>query len=329
VRTKEAALGLKQESFSADASQDMDRVGGAGVSSTGEAGSPGGRFACPSCGSMLRDGAILCPQCGNDFRGEAKVDPNPEFAPPAVAEPLWGPPRPATTPDDRKPAILSVVFAVIGLLTEIAVLPLLARQIPPPYVLMMVVGWAAFFLTVYAIVLARRAERRIRDTRDKRGLMMAQFGLILGFGIIAFMVLSFFLSFLPSAKPQAKPQPDVPSDSAPQPLQEPVPVPADLGFVAVPDPFSDPTDRYHGYESTTPMSEKQAYRAMDRVMAYYERGLADNWIVVDREPAGIMLKDSGSTRGILVGVGIRIPPEGPIITLEVRSTHCPTADSCF
>jgi hypothetical protein len=84
----------------------------------------------------------------------------------------------------------------MGLVAQIAVLPLMARQMPRSYSLLMGLGWGSFLLTVGAILLARRAAHRIQDTRDQRGLMMAQFGLILGWGTVAYVVLSNFVELI-------------------------------------------------------------------------------------------------------------------------------------
>jgi hypothetical protein len=53
-----------------------------------------------------------------------------------------------------------------------------------------VLDWAATLLAVVAIRLGRRAVSRIDNTSDKRGVMMAQVGLMLGWANIAYVVFS-------------------------------------------------------------------------------------------------------------------------------------------
>jgi hypothetical protein len=55
---------------------------------------------------------------------------------------------------------------------------------------MALLDWGATLLAVFAILLGRRAVRRIDNTSDKRGVMMAQVGLMLGWANIAYVVFS-------------------------------------------------------------------------------------------------------------------------------------------
>jgi hypothetical protein len=167
-------------------SYDMEKAD-VGTPSSGEVASDRGRFPCPSCGSTLREGAILCPYCDADFRKPAHDGP--EGSPTTDMAPIWGPPRPLTTPADRRLALLSVLIAAIALLAKIG-LYFLARRAPQLLLLATVLDWGATVLAVCAILLARQAVRRIDNTRDKRGVMTAQLGLMLGWANIAYVVFS-------------------------------------------------------------------------------------------------------------------------------------------
>jgi hypothetical protein len=160
---------------------------GVGTPSSGEVTSAQGRTPCPSCGSTLREGAVLCPYCDTDFRKPAH-DP-PEGSSMTEWQPIWGPPRPLTTPADRRLALLSVLIGGIALLAKPG-LYLLARRAPQLLLLVFVLNWAATLLAVVAIRLGRRAVSRIDNTSDKRGVMMAQVGLMLGWANIAYVVFS-------------------------------------------------------------------------------------------------------------------------------------------
>lgn len=149
-----------------------------------------GRFPCPSCGYMLRNGAILCPHCDTDLWKLTHGDPEPSSEPvphPMEAEPSAG----ATFPDRR--ALLSLIIAAIAMVARIA-LSLVARRAPVSSLHLTVSAWGTTLLAVYAIHLARQAERRIDSMRDKRELMMAKYGLILGMATIAYVVSVFVTS---------------------------------------------------------------------------------------------------------------------------------------
>jgi hypothetical protein len=103
--------------------------------------------------------------------------------------PIWGPPRPLTTSADRRLALLSVLIGGIALLAKIG-LYLMARRAPQLLLLVALLDWGATLLAVFAILLGRRAVRRIDNTSDKRGVMMAQVGLMLGWANIAYVVFS-------------------------------------------------------------------------------------------------------------------------------------------
>ncbi len=94
----------------------------------------------------------------------------------APAGRIWGPPRLPATSADRRLALLSVLIAWIALLAKIGLHPV-ARRAPQLLLLVFVLDWRGTLLAVFAILLARRAVRRIDNTRDKRGVMMAQVGL--------------------------------------------------------------------------------------------------------------------------------------------------------
>jgi hypothetical protein len=77
--------------------------------------------------------------------------------------------------------------AKIGLL-------LMARRAPQLLLLATILDWGAIILAVFAIHLARQAVRRLDNTSDKRGLMTAQYALILGWANIAYVIFSFVAS---------------------------------------------------------------------------------------------------------------------------------------
>jgi hypothetical protein len=103
--------------------------------------------------------------------------------------PIWGPPRPDTTPADRRLALVSVIIGSIALLANVG-LYLMARRAPQLLLLVFILDLGKLLLAVLAIRLARQAVRRIDNTRDKRGVMMAQVGLMLGWATIAYAVFS-------------------------------------------------------------------------------------------------------------------------------------------
>jgi hypothetical protein len=177
-------LGLKQESSSTDV---LDvKPDSASTPSAGEVASARDRFPCPSCGSMLREGAILCPHCQTDFR---KPYASPEPSAETAMHPIWGPPLRATTPADRRLALVSVIMASIALLANVG-LYVMARRAPQLLLLVAILDLGKLLLAILAIRLARQAVRRIDNTRDKRGVMMAQVGLMLGWATIGYAVIS-------------------------------------------------------------------------------------------------------------------------------------------
>jgi hypothetical protein len=138
---------------------------------------------------MLRVGAILCPYCDTHFRKLTPVSPRPS---PETLHPIWdGPPPPS--PFDTRVARRSVIIAAIALVARI-VLPFFGRRGPTISVPLTALAWGMTLLGVYAIYLARQAERTIDTTRDRRGLMMAKYGKILGMATIAYAVSSFVTS---------------------------------------------------------------------------------------------------------------------------------------
>jgi hypothetical protein len=127
------------------------------------------------------------PVCDTDFRKPAHDGP--EGSSTTEWHPIWGPPRPLTTSADRRLALLSVLIGGIALLAKPG-LYLLARREPQLLLLVFVLDLAATLLAVVAIRLGRRAVSRIDNTSDKRGVMMAQVGLMLGWANIAYIVFS-------------------------------------------------------------------------------------------------------------------------------------------
>jgi hypothetical protein len=141
-------------------------------------------FPCPSCGSSLRQGAVLCPYCDTDFRKPAPDTP--ETPSTQVPLPIWGPLRPDTTPADRRLAWLSLIIAASAPLANLA--PVIARLAPQLYMLLWMLSLGGVLASVFAIYLARQAVRRIDNSADKRGLMVAQWALILGWAHIVYAV---------------------------------------------------------------------------------------------------------------------------------------------
>ena len=115
------------------------------------------------------------------------VEAGPEPSSATVMHPIWGPPLPDTTSADRRLALVSVIIAAIALLANVG-LYLMARRAPQLLLLVVFLEWGKILTAVFAILLARQAVRRIDHTRDKRGLMTAQVGLMLGWATIAYVV---------------------------------------------------------------------------------------------------------------------------------------------
>lgn len=164
----------------------MDEPGGRSEPSSGQVPSAHGRFPCPSCGEMLRAGAIVCPYRDTDLRKSAHDGPE---APSTTGVYLWGSPLPTTTPTDRRLALVSVIIGGTALLADVA-LYAMARRAPQLPLLVTILDWATLLLAILAIRLARQAVRRITNTSDKRGMMMAQVGLTFGWLRVAYALVS-------------------------------------------------------------------------------------------------------------------------------------------
>lgn len=102
------------------------------------------------------------------------------------------------------------------------------------------------------------------------------------------------------------------------PLREPVPLP-DYGFVLLAGTSSE---QVHVYRSTTHMSVREARRAQRFVMRYYRHAL-DDWSIVEKDTANLLVKDPDSTDGLAIhavwwkwddGVGV--------VELEIRAISC-------
>ncbi len=148
----------------------------------------GSRFPCPSCGSMLRVGAILCPHCEADLWKLAHGVPEP---PSEAVHPMGDGRSPTSILTDGRPVFLSVVIAAVALVAEI-VLSLIARQ--HSFLLWAASAWGITVLAVYAIHLARQTVRRVNATGDNRGLIEARYTLILGVATIAYVATVFITS---------------------------------------------------------------------------------------------------------------------------------------
>jgi hypothetical protein len=66
----------------------------------------------------------------------------------------------------------------------------MARRGPQLLLLVTILDWATLLLAILAIRLARQAVRRITDTSDKRGMMVAQVGLTFGWLRVAYTLVS-------------------------------------------------------------------------------------------------------------------------------------------
>lgn len=159
--------------------------------SPAEGASAARRFPCPACGSTLRVGAILCPYCDAKLWKLSHGDPEPRAE--TIVHPEGGGPPHVSISADGRPALLSLIIAAIALGAKI-LLPVMGRRAPQLSSLLTVLVWGATLLAVYAVYLARQAEHRIERTRDKRGRMVARYGLILGMATIAYAVSSFVTS---------------------------------------------------------------------------------------------------------------------------------------
>jgi zinc-ribbon domain len=194
LRQIAAAVSLKPGSGSTDvlgmAQTDVE------IQSLGEVAPSPGRFACPSCGSMLRTGAILCPGCGADLWTMAHGGPAPSpQVDPAVAEDAR---IPASSPADRRRARSSLLIAAVALGAKLVV-QLVSAGGEPPASPWFVVGWATTLLAVYAVFLGRRVTGRLEGERDERSLTMARYGLILGMASLAYVASAFITSSIDQA----------------------------------------------------------------------------------------------------------------------------------
>jgi zinc ribbon protein len=161
-----------------------------GMQSLVEAAPAPGRFACPSCGSMLRVGAILCPHCEADLWTMAHGGPAPsrEAQGDAVAET-----RPAPAPLDGHAGRRSLIAAAAALGAKL-LLPLVGTAVEGPSWVWSLLGWGTTLMAVYAIYLARQAGGRIEDTRDGGRPIAATYGLILGMVGLAYVASTFITS---------------------------------------------------------------------------------------------------------------------------------------
>lgn len=129
----------------------------------------------------------MCPYCDARFRKPA-YDGAEIASEPVVRAISDGPP--ASTSPGGRPALLSLIIAAIALAAEIVLL-IMAVRTPQVSSVLTVSACGTTLLAVYAIHAARQAERRSENTRDKRELTMARYGLILGMATIACVVSSF------------------------------------------------------------------------------------------------------------------------------------------
>jgi hypothetical protein len=150
-----------------------------------------GRFACPSCDSMLRVGAILCPHCDADLWTMAHGGPAPsrEAQGDAVAETRPAAPAPLDGHAGRRSLIVAAAALGAKLL-----LALMGTVVDGSSWAWSLLGWVTTLMAAYAIYLARRAGGRMQDARDERPPIAATYGLILGVVGLAYVASTFITS---------------------------------------------------------------------------------------------------------------------------------------
>jgi hypothetical protein len=153
-----------------------------------------GRFACPSCGSLLRTGAILCPQCDANLWAIAHGGPEPAPEPAPEPEPEShadaDEPLPASGPWDGRLARRSLVLAAAALGAGL-LLRLVASAMGDPSWLWSLLGWATALMALPAVSLARRAGGRVGGGPHGRGPISARYALILGMASLAYEASTF------------------------------------------------------------------------------------------------------------------------------------------
>ena len=109
-------------------------------------------------------------------------------------------------------------------------------------------------------------------------------------------------------------EPVVPSPHpTPGPLREPVPVPPGYGF-SLDTGLS--SEEMHAYRSAV-MSIPESNRARRSVLRYYQRVL-DDWTVVYRDTANLLIKAPDSTDGLAITSTVT----GGEVNLEIRAITC-------
>jgi hypothetical protein len=112
-------------------------------------------------------------------------------------------------------------------------------------------------------------------------------------------------------------EPVAPSPTpSPGPLREPVPVPPRYGFR-----LGISSALVHEYQSTVRISLREGARARRSVLRYYRRVL-DDWTVVYRDTANLLIKAPDSTDGLAIEVTESAINGGTVVNLEIRAITC-------
>jgi hypothetical protein len=153
-----------------------------------------GKFACPSCGSMLRTGAILCPHCEADLwtiaHGGPEPAPEPEPEPEPESHAAADEPLPASGSWDGRLARRALVLAAAAVGADL-LFGLVASAVADLSWLWLLLGWATALMALPAVNLARRAGGRVDGGPDKRRPISARYALILGMASLAYEASTF------------------------------------------------------------------------------------------------------------------------------------------
>jgi hypothetical protein len=128
---------------------------------------------------MLRKGAIVCPACEADLWYLAHGGPPPSSRADTDAA---GDVRTPASPEELR-ARRSLTIAAVALGAEL-IAPLLAAGVQQLSLVWSVLGWVGALVGVYAISLARKVERDA-DVADRRVVVLARYGLIVGMASLA------------------------------------------------------------------------------------------------------------------------------------------------
>jgi hypothetical protein len=106
------------------------------------------------------------------------------------------------------------------------------------------------------------------------------------------------------------------------PFREPVPLPAEYGFV----PWNTSAEE-HQYRSTARMSFREAGDAQRSVLRYYRDALPD-WKIVEIDAANVLLKAPDSSDGLAINSTVSGVDGGGAVILQIRAIWCETDYYC-